>query len=221
MADLPLSIDGALGARLLAALDAERKIVRGLDALGPIVDRDVLVVGGGQLRAAQLAAAGARVQVVAPQAGGALPVESGSVDAVLGFWDAFRGVDPAEVAEADRVLRPTGRLLVVHDYGRDDVSRVRGDLPEYGTWSRRDGEFLRAGFRIRVLHCWWTFDDLDAAADFLAAAFGPEASAVSASLRRPRLSYNVAIYHRTRPGATEGAGPAQAAVAAPAAPREV
>ena len=48
-------------------------------------------------------------------------------------WQAFRGVDPTEMSEVGRVLRPGGRLLVVHDYGRDDMSRLHGDLPEYGT----------------------------------------------------------------------------------------
>lgn len=86
---------------------------------------------------------------------------------------------------------------MVHDYGRDDVSRIRGDRPEYGAWTRRDGPFLGHGFKIRVVHCWWTFGDLDAARGFLDDAFGEAARAVRDSLTRPRLSYNVAIYHRT------------------------
>jgi hypothetical protein len=88
---------------------------------------------------------------------------------------------------------------VVHDYGRDDVSRLLGDRPEYGAWSRRDGPFLMAGFRLRVVHCFWTFETLDDTRDFLASAFASAGEEVGAGLRRPRLSYNVAVYHRTRP----------------------
>ncbi len=52
------------------------------------------------------------------------------------------------------------------------MSRLRGDLPEYGTWSRRNGWFLKNGFRIRVVHCFWTFDSMDAAGSFLVDTFG-------------------------------------------------
>ena len=46
----------------------------------------------------------------------------------------------ADLREADRRLRPEGRLLVVHDYGRDDVSALRDpQSPEYRVWSRREG----------------------------------------------------------------------------------
>jgi hypothetical protein len=113
-------------------------------------------------------------------------------------WSAFRGVDAGELAEAARIVRPGGRLLVVHDYGRDDVSRLRGDLPEYRLWSQRDGPFLSAGFRIRVIHCFWTFPELGDAQAFLRAAFGDAGEPVASGLRRPRLTYNVAVYHRTR-----------------------
>jgi hypothetical protein len=89
----------------------------------------------------------------------------------------------------------------VHDYGRDDVSRLRGDLPEYGAWSRRDGVFLTNGFRIRVIHCFWTFESIENARTFLGDAFGEAGYRVGETLTRPRLSYNVAIYHRTRGGA--------------------
>jgi hypothetical protein len=89
---------------------------------------------------------------------------------------------------------------VVHDYGRDDVSRLfPPDRPEYGPWSHRFGPFLKGGFRVRVLHCFWEFADLDAASSFLAEAFGDAGAAVAATLKRPRLSYNVAVYHRSRP----------------------
>ena len=105
----------------------------------------------------------------------------------------------AEMAEVDRVLRPDGRLLVVHDYGRDDVSHLLGDRPEYGAWSHRSGPFLTGGFRVRVVHCFWEFASLEDAGAFLGAAFGAAGSEVAATLKRPRLSWNVAIYHRTRP----------------------
>ena len=97
---------------------------------------------------------------------------------------------------APRVLRPGGRLIVVLDYGRDDVASLRGDLPEHG-WSRRDGPLLASGFKIRVLHCWWTFASLDDARSFLTAAFDGVGRAVGDRLTRPRLSYKVAVYHRT------------------------
>jgi hypothetical protein len=119
-------------------------------------------------------------------------------------------VDAAELAAADRVLRPGGRLLVVHDYGRDDVSQLRGDLPEYADWSRRDGPFLANGFRVRVIHCFWTFDSIEAARAFLGDAFGAGGVALGGHLRRARLSYNVAVYHRTRGDRAAAPDPGQA-----------
>ena len=201
VSDLRLQLDPELATVLNEALDVEGKIVRALDSLGPIGGRDVVVVGGGPNEGRRLEAAGARLTGVDPlapdrNAGWALP--NASADAIVAAWSAFRGVEDGELAEADRVLRPGGRLLVLHDYGRDDVSRLRGDQPEYSLWSRRDGPFLSAGFRIRVLHCFWTFESIDVARRFLGACFGDVGKAFAEQLRRPRLSYNVALYHRTR-----------------------
>jgi hypothetical protein len=206
MSDLPFTpADPGLAARFAACLDVEGKIPRALEALGPVAGRDVLLVNGdGGQRAAQLDALGARV-VTTPGAadGGRLAASESSVDVVVGLWSSFRAPSPDELVEADRVLRPGGRLLVVQDYGRDDVSRLRGDLPEYGSWTRRDGWYLSSGFRIRVIHCFWTFAAVDEAQSFLADAFGETGRSVAAELTRPRLSYNVAVYHRPRrdPGA--------------------
>jgi hypothetical protein len=184
-----VTLDATLAARLARALDREAKIPRALEALGPVVDREVTLLDGGDgLRAGQLRDLGARVR---------WDDEPGAADVVIGLWSALPGADPDEVARAETLARPGGRLLVVHDYGRDDVSRLLGDRPGPLAWSRRDGPFLGAGFRVRVVHCFWTFDDLDELRAFLADAFGAAGETLGASLQRPRLSYNIAIYHRT------------------------
>jgi SAM-dependent methyltransferase len=163
--------------------------------------RDVALVDPGEGRiAARLEALGARIHGAVPDGNGRLGLPDDGADAVVSCWSAFRGVDPSELAEAERVLRRDGRLLVVHDYGRDDVSRLHEDAatrPEYVSWSRRDGPFLRGGFKVRVVHCWWTFESVDDARELVREAFGTPGRSFAATLQRPRLSYNVAIYHRT------------------------
>ncbi len=201
MSDLPVSLPAALEPAFLAAFDPPGKLVATLDALGPTKDRDVLVVDAAHGPVVDgLRDGGARIVSQAASKPLGLDAADGSVDVVLGLWSAFRGVDRREMAEVDRVLRPEGRVLVVHDYGRDDVSRLyAADRPEYGAWSHRFGPFLSGGFRVRVVHCFWEFEDQAAVAGFLGGAFGAAGEAVAATLKRPRLSYNVAVYHRSRP----------------------
>jgi hypothetical protein len=202
---LPLDLAPPLARRLEAAVDRAGKIARGLDALGPVADRDCILVDAadGPVRRS-LVELGARLLDAPLTTPLRLPQERGSADAVIGLWSAFRGPDPAELAEVDRVLRPGGKLLVVHDYGRDDVSHLLGSRLEYGSWGRRGGPFLAGGFRVRVLHCWWDFDSAEETAGFLADAFGAPGAELAATLKRPRLSWNVAIYHRSRPAGVEG-----------------
>jgi hypothetical protein len=213
--DLPPAADPTFAELVAGVMDIEGKIPRALEALGPLAGRGVAVLDvPGTPWLDRLRAAGVEPLVVPPPAAGstlAIAAEDGSLDAVVTLWTGFRGVDPAELEEVDRALGPGGRLLVVHDYGRDDVAALRDpEAPEYGSWSRREGQFLRHGtFKIRVVHCFWTFAGLDEARAALA-RFDGRGEAVAAQLRRPRLSWNVAVYHRWRggeapPGAPPGA----------------
>ncbi len=203
MADFSIpSIADDLRSRLESVVDREGKIPRALEALGPVADRRVVLLDSDQgLRARQLEALGARVSALAGMETSSLP--RGLADLVVSFWAGFHGDGPesaGQVAEAERVLHPGGRLLVVHDYGRDDVSRLLDDEASgsAGVGLReRDGWFLQRDFKVRVLHCWWTFDSLEAAHDLLVSAFGERGTEVAVGMRRPRLEYKVAVYHRT------------------------
>ncbi len=198
MADLPIDLDDGLAERLARVLDVEGKIPRALEALGPVAGRDVVLVDGrAGIRARQLAELGALVTLVDSSGPAPFDAPDASAHAIVAFWSAFRGAPADELAHAERILRPGGRLLVVHDYGRDDVSTLRGELPEHGPWSHRSGPFLSNGFKIRVVHSWWTFGDLEELGGFVEAAFGDRGRPVVERTVRPRLSYNVAVYHRT------------------------
>ena len=198
MADLPIDLGAGLAEQLTRFLDVEAKIPRTLEALGPVGGRDVLLLDGDDgIRARQLAELGGRVAFARANGPAGFDAPDASTDVVISMWSSFREDLAHDVAEAQRVLRPDGRLLVVHDYGRDDVSRLRGDLPEYGLWSRRDGPFLNGGFKVRVVHCFWTFESIEEGAAFLESAFGAAGREVASGMKRPRLSYNVAVYHRS------------------------
>lgn len=198
VADLPIDLDAGLAEHLARVLDVEGKIPRALQALGPVGGRDVVLVDGRSgLRARQLAELGARVTLVDSSGPAPFDAPDASADVVVACWSAFRGAPANEIVQAERILRPGGRLLIVLDYGRDDVAALRGELPEHGPWSHRTGPFLGGGFKVRVVHCWWTFADRDELATFVTAAFGDRAAAVMERAARPRLSYNVAVYHRT------------------------
>jgi hypothetical protein len=210
VADIPFELSAPLAQRLRAAVDLEGKIPNALETLGPLTDRRVGFFD---------VPAGSLLDTICARASEAVPIPpaeplridrpDGSLDAIVSLWSGFRGVDEATLAEVDRVLARGGRLLVVHDYGRDEVSAlVDADAPQYRVWSRREGPFLSGGgFKIRVLHCFWTFGSVEDAQAFLGEAFGERGIAAGASLRRPRLAWNVAVYHRWRGGIEPDADP--------------
>jgi len=202
VADLPFEpADAGSTAQLLRVVDAEGKIPRAVETYGPFAGRDVTLFGSSPERARWLTEAGASLTIVADPATEVAWPAASSADIVLAFWTAFDGPARADLlARAQRLLRRDGRLIVVLDYGRDDLDVVRGPdvAASLVASSRRDGWFLGNGFRVRVIHTFWRFDSIEEAGELLRAAYGPAAEPAISRLRRPRLAHNVAIYHWTR-----------------------
>jgi hypothetical protein len=191
----------------LRVVDTEGKLTAVLQDLGPVAGRDVVLLDAGRgYRLRQLSEIGARVKPVSfpPACGEAdalaivAELPDGAADVVVVPWSELAVPGSAFVAAAERLLRPGGRLLLVHDYGRDDVWSLRPELRDRQVdWSQRRGPFLGAGFRVRVIHCWWTFESIEQAHELLGAAFGEVGVEVAGRMKRPRLEYQVAVYHRS------------------------
>ena len=201
VADLPFTFTNpAIASRLARIVDPDGRIPRAIEEIADIAGRDVVVLQtDGGARAAQLRARNARVTASSGDGEELLPR---CADVVVRFWGETGAValpDGPVIAAAERLLRPHGKLLLVMDYGRDDVARLRpeGETPEvYRALRARDAEYAARGFKLRVIHGWWTFDSLEDATGFLSEAFGERGSRVAESLRRPRLAHKVVIYHR-------------------------
>lgn len=184
----------------MRAVDPEARLPAAIEALGRVAGRDVAVLdtsdGPGSRR---LLALGAWVRATPDGSLGGLPDDS--ADVVVAWRHGFSPIAAEwheDLAQAGRVLRREGRLLVVKDYGRDEVTGLLGDderARQLVAFSRPKGPFLGAGFRVRVLHCWWRWDTLEEAASELARMFGERGRVVAAGMRRPRLAYKVAVYH--------------------------
>lgn len=204
--DLPITpADPALTSALAAVFDLEGKVGRALEALGPVAGRDVLLLDGdGGRRQADLEALGARVRAIDDLDAGRLP--AALADVIVGTWTGLGlgpVTEPTVLAGLERVLRPEGRLLLVEDYGRDDIRALYTDPRREGRLaaaSDRRGPMLGAGFRTRTLHCFWTFPSTASAMAFLEAVFPETGAGVAAGMTRPRLEHKIAVYHRSRSG---------------------
>lgn len=208
MPDLSIALPSTeLEEAFLRVVDAEGKVPAALEALGPVIGRDVVVLDAGHgFRVRQLEEIGARVAAfqfpLSDDAAGELAGWVGRADAVVVPWSEMATPGSQFLAEAGALLRPGGRLLVIHDYGRDDVWGLRPEQCERAVaWSHRRGPFLGDGFRVRVLHCWWTFQSAEQARELLVAGFGPLGADVADRMKRLRLEYTVAVFHRWEPEA--------------------
>ena len=199
VADLPLDLAPGLAEQLARVLDVEGKIPRAIEALGPVGGRDVVLIdgAGGTARSAArpTSARGSRSSNRADRRRSMRPTARPTWSSLAGRRSAAPRSD--EMPQAERMLRPGGRLLVVHDYGRDDVAELRGDAAGVRTVepARRPVPGQRLQDPGRPLLVDVRVDRRGARVPGRRLRRGGRTSV--AALTRPRLSYNVAVYHRT------------------------
>ena len=216
--------DLELHARLEAAIDPDGKILGGIERIVSIGGKRIADVGTGighypmllarrmgrtygvesdpgllaeaRRRAARAHQPNIRIVEGEPTA---LPLRDGAVDIVLtSLIDPDDASLPA-VAEALRVLRPDGRLIVIGYYGRDDVSALLEpeavELAREAT-QRRTGWWLRNGFKIKVVHAKLDLGDPATAHELLPRLYGDRGRAYLMGAHRPMLRLNLGLYHR-------------------------
>jgi hypothetical protein len=206
VSDYPPGLPGEIVARYGHAFDVDDRLFRAIDALAPIDGRDVLLLAASDdgPQASRVVARGGRVSTTM-DASTSLP---GSADIVVGLWPELPTDGAASVLEDALVTlaRPGGLALVVQDYGRDDrgaltstaaTTSATTSVPDPSmTPGRREAPYLARGWKVRVIHCFWTFATLDEARGFVG-TFGEPGQILAARLRRPRVSHNLALLHRT------------------------
>jgi threonine dehydrogenase-like Zn-dependent dehydrogenase len=131
----------------------------------------------------------------------ALPLRDGAVDIVLSGRITPDDRSLPAIAEAMRVLRSGGRLVVIGYYGRDDVSELLE--PEVAVQAteatrRRTGWWLRNGFKIKVVHARIELGDEATAMELLPRLYGDRGRAFLMGPHPAQLQVRLGLFHRAR-----------------------
>jgi SAM-dependent methyltransferase len=216
--------DPVLHARLSEAIDPDRKVLEAIERIVPLSGKRIADVGTGigyfplllarrtgrtygiEKNPALLAEARRRatrshqpnIRIVEGEPT-RLPLRNGVVDVVLTGAITPDDGSRAAIAEAVRVLRPGGRLIVIGYYGRDDVAALLE--PEVVTQAfeatqRRTGWWLRNGFKIKVVHAKVDLAESEVAHALLPRLFGDRGRAYLMGPHRSSLRLNIGLYHR-------------------------
>jgi SAM-dependent methyltransferase len=219
--------DAELHARLGEVIDPERRVLAALERIVPLSGKRIADVGTGighypmllarrtgrtygiesdpaLLAAARLRAGAAHQPNIRIVAGDPehLPLRDGAVDVVLSGTIEPDDASLPAIAEALRVLRPGGRLVVIGYYGRDDVaSLLEPEVVAHAlvATQRRSGWWQRHGFKIKVVHSRIDLHDPATAVELLPRLYGDRGRAFVMGPHRPSLVLKLGLYHRARP----------------------
>lgn len=218
--------DAALHARLGEIIDPDRHILAALERITPLSGKRIADVGTGighypmllarrtgrtygiesdpeLLAEARRRAAASRQPNVRIVEGTdtALPLRDGAVDIVLSGRITPDDRSLPAIAEAMRVLRSGGRLVVIGYYGRDDVAELlEPEVAAHATEAtrRRTGWWLRHGFKIKVVHARIDLGDDAAAMELLPRLYGDRGRAFLMGPHPAQLRVRLGLYHRAR-----------------------
>jgi ubiquinone/menaquinone biosynthesis C-methylase UbiE len=218
--------DAALHERLGQMIDPDRQILAALERITPLSGKRIADVGTGighypmllarrtgrtygiesdpeLLTEARRRAAISRQPNVRIVEGTdtALPLRDGAVDIVLSGRITPDDRSLPAIAEAMRVLRSGGRLVVIGYYGRDDVSELLE--PEVAVQAteatrRRTGWWLRNGFKIKVVHARIELGDEATAMELLPRLYGDRGRAFLMGPHPAQLQVRLGLFHRAR-----------------------
>jgi len=222
--------DPELHARLGDAIDPDRKILGALERVVPLSGKRIADIGTGighypmllahrmgrtygiesdselltEARRRAVDSHQPNIRIVEGSAT-SLPLRDGAVDIVLTGGIAPEDGSLPAIAEAVRILRPGGRLVVIGYYGRDDVAALLE--PEVvaqamDATQRRTGWWLRNGFKIKVVHTRVDLTDPVLAQELLPRLYGDRGRAYLMGPHRPFLRLKLGLYHRAVPEPT-------------------
>jgi SAM-dependent methyltransferase len=220
----PLPLTGpdqmALFDLLAQAIDPQQLVPAAMTTLAPVEGLDLLDIGAGigdrTVPYAQLAAhvfalepapsllpilrgrvksSGATNVTILPNSVEAIPLEDASVDVAYAAWSYFFGPGSERgLSEVERVLRPGGTLLVVQNYGRDELAQAwtpdEAECENWTTW------FDKHGFACDIVETVWRFSSPEEALSVLEFLWGERARTYVLQTDKAEYQYQVAIYHR-------------------------